>query len=1486
LLSDDHQRTIEACLSAVAERQFVIAFQQAGAELPSLRSINKYCARHANTLFVAWQLCPDLEVLCMSLNAALQEEQPTAQSQVVSALKASALKREYAAPEYMHLLRSCVELFGAHVRPQSADPSGGATSALRNLQEDRRHDLALLTSRLPQLRSCIEDIDKCYGEGTTAYSSECLQLLSQLLSLFDVAVTEGAPDAIQGALKEEAAAWAELQQCRVAVDSGFTAEQLQEGLSSLLNELDIPMSLHNDCEAAFQSLSAADTGRAAAELRRLSEQLRCAFKSSLRISDPSFDIDQFKSMKEALAGCLQTHARYATLVAELIYGHFDGGKKSGYSGKYSAYTAGENIVEGPPPSCPALYEPPAGWQERDCACRLELFLLHLRAVEAVLAVDGGLAESFAAAYGGGADVPFQELREYFARRLLLLFHIQERGQVDVGDVFISEVDEKCPGIYCAFDPEFFWFKVPFEDIASGKHKHAGFAPPSAVLALLRDLSSAAEDWDPRYRQLTALMDRLATWERDHPLPAHTSEQHYEMFDAFLKDPVLTMIGLKLAFLHRDTASALVKALDTLMESRYPLSINEALRALLYLKEGRDHAALKGILEGRLADIHEYVELEKQCRCSDEAVEAMRAAFERYNNLMRSRETVKTAIFQAADSPELWLSFEKWQECRADQIVAEYTSVVTNELRRWDSVLAVHAHKCNAVDALGSQTSPIIEQTSQRARLWRCSHEEKVHSLSQTTLPSELTALVSASKKGIATYRALERPVDEVCTARIADLTATTTARAAAYRRLVCLRNKYGPPWYFGGGERRAVKHIRPGNTLTADQLLTEKWRDDLPDFTDSAQLQEIDRHCPAEAAEALSNSDTVVGQPKEYHPVVILHTSACKHLATTLETVLEAADLRSTRLVDPDDTSGTNWFGYQDIVSELPQEAKVLICLIDQRMGAEEFYQTKLAEAEARGLGIAPVVLQGFQIDNYQQWWPATLPMLARHSLFIDARTVSVADPNRGDVEAICSNYLIQTIKVLLSEHQGLPQPASASQSSNLAATSSGVQRAEAPHSGPQYLTCEMCAGEGTEGTADAASSCSIGRFDRWHCQQLVGLWTADELRRREESPDSPAVVSCPATVCCSGRGAHVQLVRDVLAVKEKKTSYPCPSCVSKGVLPPYCFDREVCLAELEYSKGGSILCKRCHGSTALHTLLVCEVFLSYCWGAPVCPDCSASGGIWRTPRLAKGKCTTCSKACAGDACLYDTQRLITLLKQAVEPEAGVMCWQDIDRLVGGKDLEREMEVGVKQADVVVIFLDDGYVNSFNCRREYLHCTKHGKYVIPVLLRGYTMPASDRWWPESMSSLAQFEPVKLREAGHWEQALFEICERIQSRFHRAQRFPTADDAIAYLRDYSSWGVARKAFLGESLSLQRRDEVDAHLRDTFARIDTDGNCMIDEAELAAFLDENKLCLSSEQISTLMMEADVDLNGQLSLEELKLAIYAMLEDREKAAAAGDD
>jgi hypothetical protein len=289
-------------------------------------------------------------------------------------------------------------------------------------------------------------------------------------------------------------------------------------------------------------------------------------------------------------------------------------------------------------------------------------------------------------------------------------------------------------------------------------------------------------------------------------------------------------------------------------------------------------------------------------------------------------------------------------------------------------------------------------------------------------------------------------------------------------------------------------------------------------------------------------------------------------------------------------------------------------------------------------------------------------------------------------------------------------------------------------------------------------------------------------------------------------------------------------------------------------------------------------VFMSYSWGPKVCPNAQCSPSYWQTSALDGSKCLRCECVWPSGKPHFRTQKLVGDLKVEIELEAGVTCWQDVDRLFGGKDLDHEMEAGIKQAEVVIIFLDDSYVRSVNCQKEYLFATKHGKYIIPVLLREYHPKSGNDeiWWPAGMSSLKQFSPIRCIVEDDREKVIYEICERIQSRFHRSQRFPTADDAVSYIRDYSAWGSARKAFLKSHMDMAARDAIDAHIDKTFAAIDLDGSKLIDHDELAEFLDKNELSLSREQVDRLITEADIDADGLISLAELKLAIYGILAD----------
>lgn len=63
------------------------------------------------------------------------------------------------------------------------------------------------------------------------------------------------------------------------------------------------------------------------------------------------------------------------------------------------------------------------------------------------------------------------------------------------------------------------------------------------------------------------------------------------------------------------------------------------------------------------------------------------------------------------------------------------------------------------------------------------------------------------------------------------------------------------------------------------------------------------------------------------------------------------------------------------------------------------------------------------------------------------------------------------------------------------------------------------------------------------------------------------------------------------------------------------------------------------------------------------------------------------------------TQVLIKPLIQKIELDTNSVCWFDIQGgLSAGQDIIREMEVGVANCIVFLLFLSDSYILSTNCR--------------------------------------------------------------------------------------------------------------------------------------------------------------------------------------------
>jgi hypothetical protein len=172
--------------------------------------------------------------------------------------------------------------------------------------------------------------------------------------------------------------------------------------------------------------------------------------------------------------------------------------------------------------------------------------------------------------------------------------------------------------------------------------------------------------------------------------------------------------------------------------------------------------------------------------------------------------------------------------------------------------------------------------------------------------------------------------------------------------------------------------------------------------------------------------------------------------------------------------------------------------------------------------------------------------------------------------------------------------------------------------------------------------------------------------------------------------------VEDLLAAAASPPEVrPCPVCVLHGTQPPGRFLASECrlrLDEGDRARLGAVTCPACRragrpGLVRVMDVAPPEVFASYNWGAAL------GGG------------------------LFSTQELARVLLRRVEEAGDVMCWLDVEGGMGaGQDQLAEMRRGVRRAAAVVVLLSDAYVNSDNCKREFLHAARGAKYLIPVLV--------------------------------------------------------------------------------------------------------------------------------------------------------------------------
>ena len=527
---------------------------------------------------------------------------------------------------------------------------------------------------------------------------------------------------------------------------------------------------------------------------------------------------------------------------------------------------------------------------------------------------------------------------------------------------------------------------------------------------------------------------------------------------------------------------------------------------------------------------------------------------------------------------------------------------------------------------------------------------------------------------------------------------------------------------------------------------------------------------------------------------------------------------------------------------EYVRRLRVVVVCVDEHIASDNTALQQLQAAEKAGLVIIPVICPGFEISDYSCWWPASMSGLKRHSLFVDLR-------NLNNLESKVLQELLPQIIKFLEEWRGqAPDPSVFKEAADRIVCVQCVKQSIAK---PHFFSRAACEAELETRSAEINRKATEGVGES-------NVSAATELR------DALLTTKCD-------HGHVVGLQEDVLQKSVIFEAVPCPSCVDSGQVPPHCFSRRKLLhkfSEEELNKGrmGSVECPMCEAAGRPKTLkildvVVPEVFFSYNWGLQ-----------------------------------QSTQEIVRAMRTRIEEDASVVCWFDIGGGMGaGQSHLEEMEEGIRKCTVVVIFISDAYCKSANCVREFLHASRHSKFLIVVLVpdsgpvydngpsSGWTGPGPEdkNWWEHaaklstckdpdnpyktfSWSTLAQFEPIDLRvskdtlkEERVLETSTLEIITRVQARFHRGEHIRHTDTMYTYWRKCAVLdSFSASALAGDQEKMSREAVA------LFERLDVNEDKLIDRSELLRAFPQ----LEDKTADLMIEETDTDGDGRISFDEM--------------------
>jgi len=178
-------------------------------------------------------------------------------------------------------------------------------------------------------------------------------------------------------------------------------------------------------------------------------------------------------------------------------------------------------------------------------------------------------------------------------------------------------------------------------------------------------------------------------------------------------------------------------------------------------------------------------------------------------------------------------------------------------------------------------------------------------------------------------------------------------------------------------------------------------------------------------------------------------------------------------------------------------QARVILLLMDEYIWRSTICIEKYRNLEKGDAGgaLIPLILPGFEIQDYSKWWPSTMPELSKHALFVDMR-----NPDTWQLK-VESELMPQVIK-FLEEWRGTPERfEEAAEFDDVSPDGRAPTESSADD---DVVECTRCFISGME---------HPHRFSRKHLKVVNEEWLARKLKSFEhETPEATPAASPSGT--------------------------------------------------------------------------------------------------------------------------------------------------------------------------------------------------------------------------------------------------------------------------------------------------------------------------------------------------------------------------------------